>query len=91
MVLRFLRWHSAGHSGRLATVLSGVSPSQQVRSLDSPLVVRARRSANGGGGADSDPHIDAIVSDVVRDWERGNEASASDATRGGSATVERGT
>lgn len=90
-VLRFLRWQSA-HPERLATVLAGLAPPEQVRSLASPLVVRARHSANGGDGTEADAHLDAIALDVRQLWERGNEATASDGNAGRTrARAKRGT
>jgi len=80
-VLRFLSWQSANPQ-RLAAVLAELAPPEQVRSLASPLVVRVRHSANGGDGAETDAHIDAIVLDVRGLWERGNEATASDGNAG---------
>ena len=85
-VIRFLRWQSASHEGRLASILAGLDPAGQVQSLGSPLVVRVRHRANGGDGAEHDPHIDAIVSNVVRAWEREHKGHPSDATRGDAAT-----
>lgn len=80
-VIRFLSWQSSSHEGRLASILGELAPADQVRLLASPLVVRVRQSANGADGTEHDPHIDAIVANVVRAWERGNEGTASDEAR----------
>jgi len=86
----FLRWQS-GHLGRLVTVLTGLPAEDQIKSLASPLVVRVRRSANGDDGTEVDPHLDAIVDNVVRLWERGDGATARDGSRDAPAKAERGT
>lgn len=89
-VTHFLRWQS-GHHGRLVTILGGLSAEDQVKTLASPLVARARRSAKGDGGSEVDPHLDAIVDNVVRLWERGDGATARVGPRDARAGAERGT
>src|SRR5574341_916132 len=90
-VLAFLRWHSSGREGHVARVLAPLSGAEQVKTLAAPVVVRSRRRANGGGETVTDAHIEAIIADVRRLWERDDsDTPASDRPAGRSRKRSNG-